>query len=217
VSIATRERRYLNTCDYCLCMNRTRIHPSADVDPSARVADGCTIWHLAQIREGASLGKNSVMGRGAYMGPGVQVGTGVKIQNYALIYEPAVVSDYAFIGPAAVLTNDRNPRSTDLSGHMKGCEDWDPAGVHVGIGASVGARAVILAGVSIGDWALVGAGAVVLRDVPAHGLVVGNPATRVGWVGRSGKRLIATGEIWRCPITGELYGETTSGIELQRA
>ena len=195
-------------------MTGTRIHPSADVDQSAIVGDGCKIWHLAQVREGTSLGNDCVVGRGAYLGPGVRVGANVKIQNYALVYEPAVIGKYAFIGPAAVLTNDRNPRSTDPSGRLKLTKDWDPSGVLVGIGASIGARAVVLAGVSVGEWALVGAGAVVLRDIPAHGLVVGNPAVQVGWVGRSGNRLLAAGELWRCPTTGELYSETKSGLEL---
>ena len=204
----------MDSCRYCLCMTETRIHTSADVDPGAIVGDGCTIWHLAQVREGASLGIDCVVGRGAYLGPGVQVGANVKIQNYALIYEPAVIGKYAFVGPAAVLTNDRNPRSTDTSGRLKLAEDWNPSGVLVGIGASIGAQAVVLAGVSVGEWALVGAGAVVLRDIPAHGLVVGNPATQVGWVGRSGSRLLAVGELWRCPTTGELYSETKSGLEL---
>ncbi|MGH8896535.1 MAG: DegT/DnrJ/EryC1/StrS family aminotransferase, partial [Egibacteraceae bacterium] len=39
-------------------------------------------------------------------------------------------------------------------------------------GASIGARAVVIAGVAIGRWALVGAGAVVTRDVADHALVV---------------------------------------------
>ena len=73
---------------------------------------------------------------------------------------------------------------------------------------------MVLAGVSVGEWALVGAGAVVLRDIPAHGLVVGNPATQIGWVGRSGDRLLAVDELWRCPTTGEFYSETQNGLEL---
>ncbi|MEE1745264.1 hypothetical protein ACFYNF_38305 [Streptomyces sp. NPDC006641] len=37
--------------------------------------------------------------------------------------------------------------------------------------------------------AVVGVG--VLRDVPAHGLVIGNPARQVGWVCRCGRTLDA--------------------------
>src|SRR5262249_35578192 len=43
-------------------------------------------------------------------------------------------------------------------------------------GASIGANATILPGIRIGKGAMVGAGAVVIRDVPAHAVVVGNPA-----------------------------------------
>ena len=75
-------------------------------------------------------------------------------------------------------------------------------------GASLGARAVVVAGHSIGRWALVAAGAVVTRDVPDFALVAGTPARRIGWVGRAGVRLAALGDgRWRCPQTGEAYTE----------
>lgn len=51
-----------------------------------------------------------------------------------------------------------------------------PRPVSIGDGAHVGIGACILAGVTIGEGALVGAGAVVTDDVPAHSVVVGNPA-----------------------------------------
>ncbi len=43
--------------------------------------------------------------------------------------------------------------------------------------------------VTIGRYAFVGAGAVVNRNVPDHGLAVGNPGKRIGWVRRCGERL----------------------------
>ena len=48
--------------------------------------------------------------------------------------------------------------------------------VNIGRGVFIGARAIVLKGVTIGDRAIVGAGAVVTRDVPARGVVAGNPA-----------------------------------------
>ncbi|MFZ5580747.1 MAG: acyltransferase [Pseudomonadota bacterium] len=50
------------------------------------------------------------------------------------------------------------------------------ASVHVGVGAWVGAGAVVLQGVSVGRGAVVGAGSVVTRDVPDFAVAVGNPA-----------------------------------------
>ncbi|WP_067452522.1 acyltransferase [Actinomadura macra] len=187
-------------------MGEARILPSADVDERAFLGEGTTIWHLAQVREDAVLGRDCIVGRGAYVGPGVRIGDRVKLQNHALVYEPAVLEDGVFIGPAAVLTNDLYPRSADVDGDLKRPGDWDALGVTVREGASIGARAVIVAGRTIGRHALVGAGAVVTKDVPDFALVVGSPARRIGWVGRAGEPLKNEGDgRWRCPRTGEEY------------
>lgn len=167
----------------------TLIAPSADVSGSATIGDGCKIWHLAQVREGARLGVGCIIGRGAYVGSGVSVGAHSKIQNYALIYEPAFLEEGVFIGPAAVLTNDQFPRSINADGSLKSADDWRAEGVTVRRGAAVGARAVVLPGVEIGEWSMVGAGAVVTKDVLPYALVVGTPARQVGWVGKSGRVL----------------------------
>ena len=82
------------------------IAATADVDPRASVGAGTRVWHLAQVREDAVVGADCIVGRGAYIGPGVHVGDRCKIQNHALVYEPAVLEDGAFVGPAVVLTND---------------------------------------------------------------------------------------------------------------
>jgi acetyltransferase-like isoleucine patch superfamily enzyme len=182
---------------------------TADVDERAELGAGTRVWHLAQIRENARIGRDCIISRGAYVGPGVVLGDHVKLQNYALVYEPARLEDAVFIGPSAVLTNDVYPRSVGVTGQLKRPADWDAQGVVVRAGASVGARAVILAGVEIGRWALVAAGAVVTRDVPDFGLVAGVPARRIGWVGRAGVTLAPEGDSrWRCPETGELFTES---------
>ncbi|MBG0827437.1 N-acetyltransferase [Planomonospora sp. ID67723] len=194
-------------------MTEPQIAVTADVDPSAKLGPGTVIWHLAQVREHAELGSGCIVGRGAYVGTGVRVGNNVKLQNYALVYEPAVLEDGVFVGPGAVLTNDVYPRSVDVTGGLKRGGDWTAQGVVVRTGASVGARAVIVAGREIGRYALVAAGAVVSRDVPDFALVAGNPARRIGWVGRAGVRLEPDGEgRWRCPRTGEGYVETEGGL-----
>jgi UDP-2-acetamido-3-amino-2,3-dideoxy-glucuronate N-acetyltransferase len=188
-----------------------RIVPSADVDERAELGDGTSIWHLAQVREHAVLGRNCIVGRGAYVGPGVRLGDNCKLQNHALVYEPAVLEDGVFVGPAVVFTNDHYPRAVSPDGSLKRGDDWEAVGVTVRQGGSIGARSVCVAPVTIGRWALVAAGSVVVKDVPDFALVAGVPARRLRWVGKAGVPLEPDGDgRWRCPETGERYVETTT-------
>lgn len=183
------------------------IAPSADVSDRAVLGAGTKIWHLAQVREDATLGENCIVGRGAYVGTGVHIGDNTKIQNYALVYEPAKLGKGVFIGPAVVLTNDTYPRSVSPDGSLKSAHDWTPVGVTIEDGASIGARAVCVAPLTIGRWATIAAGAVVTKDVPAFALMAGVPAKRLGWVGKAGFPLREADGFWVCPETGAKYVE----------
>ena len=121
------------------------------------------------------------------------MGDRCKVQNHALIYEPAVLEDGVFVGPAVVFTNDTFPRAVTPDGRLKTADDWHAVGVTVRTGASIGARAVCIAPVVIGRWATVAAGAVVVKDVADFALVAGVPARRIGWVGPAGFPLQRTG------------------------
>lgn len=185
------------------------IHDTADVASSAKVAATARIWHYAQVRENATIGENCIIGRGAYVGTGVEVSDNCKIQNYALVYEPAKLAHGVFIGPAVVFTNDQFPRAINEDGTPKSATDWEPVGVIVKEGASIGAASVCIAPLTIGAWALVGSGSTVVKDVPDFALVVGNPAKRIGWVGRAGHPLRAEDNSrWVCPVTGAHYMQT---------
>jgi UDP-2-acetamido-3-amino-2,3-dideoxy-glucuronate N-acetyltransferase len=192
-----------------MAANSANIHSTADVAESASVAPSARIWHYAQVREEARVGENCIVGRGAYIGTGVEVGDNCKIQNYALVYEPAKLGRGVFVGPAVVFTNDQFPRAINEDGTPKSASDWEAVGVTVHEGASIGAKSVCIAPLTIGAWALVGSGSTVVKDVPDFALVVGNPARRVGWVGRAGHPLQkAEGDDWICPVSGRRYRQT---------
>jgi len=185
------------------------VHNTADVASSASIAATAKIWHYAQVREDAVIGENCIVGRGAYIGSGVEVGDNSKIQNYALVYEPAKLANGVFVGPAVVFTNDQFPRAINEDGSPKSASDWDPVGVTVHEGASIGAKSVCIAPLTIGAWALVGSGSTVVKDVPDYALVVGNPARRIGWVGKAGHPLTESSDgIWVCPATAKKYKQT---------
>ncbi|MBN2567243.1 N-acetyltransferase [Candidatus Woesearchaeota archaeon] len=154
----------------------SRIHPTAEVSPDAKVGDGTLIWHHAQVREKASIGTGCVISKGAYIDTGVIIGDRCKIQNYVSVYHGVELEDGVFVGPHVCFTNDKNPRAVNPDGSQKSVSDWRVAETRIRRGASLGANSTIVCGVTVGEWALVGAGSVVTKDVPAHGVVWGNPA-----------------------------------------
>jgi acetyltransferase-like isoleucine patch superfamily enzyme len=166
-----------------------RVHASADVEAEVAVGPRSAVWQRAQLRTGARIGADCVIGRDAFIDEGVTLGDRVKVQNAALVYHGVTVEDGVFIGPGAILTNDRYPRAITATGDLARAGDWTLAKVLLRIGCSIGAGAVVVAGSTIGRFATVGAGAVVTRDVPDHALVAGNPARRLGWVCACGQRL----------------------------
>src|SRR5207253_3198401 len=92
-------------------------------------------------------------------------------------------------------TNDRLPRATNPDGSLQTAADWVMGRTTVRRGASIGAGAVIVPGLDIGRNAMIGAGAVVTHDVPAHALVLGNPARQVGWICVCGRERMAKGPV----------------------
>jgi acetyltransferase-like isoleucine patch superfamily enzyme len=180
------------------------VHPTADLEAGVSIGAGTSIWHRAQLRRGASIGAGCIVGRDVYIDEDVRVGDRVKIENAALVYNGVTVEDGVFIGPNAVITNDRFPRAITLSGELAMPADWAIGPIHLHKGASIGAGAVVVAGNDVGEFATVGAGAVVTRSVPDHALVAGNPARRIGWVCACGHRL---GDRHGHPLPGDGIGE----------
>jgi UDP-2-acetamido-3-amino-2,3-dideoxy-glucuronate N-acetyltransferase len=167
----------------------TRIHSSSFVSEKAVVGDGTQIWLFCQVRDGARLGKECILGKGVYVDNDVTIGDRCKIQNNASIYHGVTIEDGVFVGPHVCFTNDKVPRATNPDLSLKSASDWTVSKTLVKTGAALGANSTIVCGVTIGKWAMVGSGAVVTKDVPDHGLVLGNPAKLVGYVCSCGRKV----------------------------
>jgi UDP-2-acetamido-3-amino-2,3-dideoxy-glucuronate N-acetyltransferase len=153
------------------------VHESADIEDNVTIGPDTRVWRRCHIRTGAVIGSGVQLSANVFVDENVRIGNRAKVQNNVSIYAGVELEDEAFVGPAAVFTNDLNPRATG---------DWILTPTYVRRGASIGANATIVCGVELGEHCLVAAGAVVTKSVAPHQLVLGNPARPAGWVCRCG-------------------------------
>lgn len=149
-----------------------------DIGPRTR------IWAFAHVMKGARVGADCNVGDHAFIESGARLGDRVTVKNAVLVWDRVTVEDDVFLGPNAVFTNDLRPRSGSFK---RRAEQWSDTLVRKG--ATVGAGATVVCGVTLGEYCMVGAGAVVTRDVASYALVVGSPATRIGWICACGETL----------------------------
>lgn len=176
------------------------IHPTAVIDDGASIGKGTRVWHFSHVFAGAVIGADCTIGQNVVIANNVRVGTGCKIQNNVSLYEGVILEDYVFCGPSMVFTNVRTPRCL----HPRNTSS-DYVQTLIKRGASIGANATLLCGVTVGAHALIGAGAVVTRDVPAYGLVYGNPGELRGWACECGIPLRFSGLECSCAECGRKY------------
>ncbi len=148
-------------------------HPRSLVETD-RVGQGTRIWAFAHVLPGAVIGADCNICDHVFIENDVQIGDRVTVKCGVQLWDGTVLEDDVFVGPNATFTNDSFPRS----------RQWldEVLTTVVKAGATIGANATILPGLTIGRKAMVGAGAVVTHDVPAHAIVVGNPAFIRGYV-----------------------------------
>ncbi len=179
------------------------VHESSYIDEGATIGAGTKVWHFSHVEPGATIGTNCSLGQNVYVGKKVRIGNGVKVQNNVSLYTGVTLEDYVFCGPSCVFTNDPTPRAK----FPKGEAGYRPTLVQEG--ASLGANCTVVCGHKVGPWALVSAGAVVTKDVPAHALVAGVPAKRIGWVCTCG---VVLPETLECPTCRRAFTQTAAGL-----
>jgi acetyltransferase-like isoleucine patch superfamily enzyme len=128
------------------------------------IGDNFQCGHNTLIREKTRIGDRAAIGTATVIDGNTSIGNDVNLQSMVYIPTNTTIGDHVFIGPNAVLTNDRYPPSGCLKGPI------------VKAGAVIGANATILPGVCIGNEAFVAAGSIVTRDVPDYMMAIGNPA-----------------------------------------
>jgi UDP-2-acetamido-3-amino-2,3-dideoxy-glucuronate N-acetyltransferase len=179
-----------------------QVHESAYIDDAdAPIGRGTRIWHFTHILTGVRIGAQCTIGQNVVIGPRVSVGNGCKIQNNVSVYEGVELEDGVFCGPSCVFSNVNNPRAEIV-------RRSEYRRTLVRRGATIGANATIVCGHELGAYCFIAAGAVVTGDVPAHALMAGVPARRVGWMSRAGLRL---GPDLVCPSDGSRYREDADG------
>ncbi len=167
----------------------TRIHPTALVEDGVTLGAGTAVWDNVHLRRGTAIGERCIVGEKTYVAPGVVIGNLVKINAFVYICSAVTIEDGVMIAAHTVFTNDRFPRATDPELRELRSSDVDEHTLPTRVrrGATIGANCTIGCDLTIGEFAMVGMGSVITRDVPAHALVLGNPARVVGLVCRCGE------------------------------
>lgn len=155
------------------------VHPQG-ICETKKVGEKTTIWAFSHVLGGAVIGKNCNINDHVFIENKVKVGNNVTIKSGVQLWDGIRLEDNVFVGPNVTFTNNPFPRS-------KVYPNKYPETL-VKKGASIGAGAVILPEITIGESAMVGAGAVVTESVPAHTIVVGNPARVIGYIDQDKKK-----------------------------
>lgn len=182
------------------------VHESSYVDDNVKIGDGTKIWHFSHIMSNCEMGEKCNIGQNVVISSGVKLGNGVKIQNNVSVYTGVICEDDVFLGPSCVFTNVVNPRS-----FIERKSEYKET--IIGKGASIGANVTIVCGHNIGKYALVGAGAVVTKHIPDYALVVGNPASLLGYVCKCGEKLRFKEDHATCTACGEEYKKENGKVE----
>ncbi len=128
------------------------------------IGDNFQSGHNTLIREKTRIGDRTAIGTATIIDGNTRIGNDVSLQSMVYIPTNTIIGDHVFIGPNAVLTNDRYPPSGSLTGPV------------IKTGAAIGANATIIPGVCIGEGAFIAAGSIVTRDVPDYMMAIGTPA-----------------------------------------
>ena len=120
--------------------------------------------HRVTVREKTFAGRNLQIGTLSDVQGHCEIGNFVKFHSNVHIGQQSKISDYVWIFPYVVLTNDPHPPSDIV------------LGVTLEKYVAVATMTIILPGVTVKEGALIGAHSSVSRDVEPDTVVAGSPA-----------------------------------------
>lgn len=199
------------------------MHPTAIVEDGVVIGPGTAVWDHVHIRRGARLGSHCIVGEKTYIAGDVTIGDLCKLNANVYLCAGVTLGRGVMVAAHTVFTNDVFPRATDpdLQQLRGSAPDEHTLATTVHDGATIGANCTIGPGLQLGAFCMVGMGSVVTAPVPAHALVLGNPARLVGLVCRCGLRVaraeqgqIAVGS-HRCRCGVRVHWDGTRGASDQ--
>lgn len=157
---------YIAGCNPVQIGNNAIIRSGTIIYGDVEIGNDFKTGHFVLIRENTKIGNNVLVGTNVVIDGHCMLGNNVKLQTGVYLSKHTNIGDNVFIGPYAVLLNDKYPvrAAYKLKGPI------------VENDVSIGANATVLPGIRVGQGAFVAAGAVVTKDVPPEKLAQGNPA-----------------------------------------
>ena len=138
----------------------------------ARIVRRSICRHLfARMGADVNVESGALFGDGTNIHIGNRSGLGIDSR----IYGPVIIGDHVMMGPdVMILTSNHRYDRLDIPMIDQGGTDHRPVMIEDDVW--IGSRTIILPGVCVGMGAVIGAGSVVTKNVPAYGIVAGNPA-----------------------------------------
>lgn len=177
------------------------LHPTAIVDPGAKIGAFTSVWHFCHVESRAVVGENCNLGQNVYVGNNAIVGNGCRLGNSVSVFSHVELGDFVFCAPFMVFTHISFPRAA-----VNRRESFRKTIVKKG--TSLGANSTVVPGVTVGMGTFLAAGSTLTKDCKDWALMLGSPARQVGWASAYGEKiplpLVGQGE-WVCQHTGDVY------------